>query len=316
MRKTDAAGSYRHISPRTITASVFIGAVLIAIGSELIAEAESSKVQVMMIDGVINALTERYLAEGLRDAARAQAELVVVRLNTPGGLVTSTRTMTEAILTAPVPVAVYVSPPGARAASAGMFLTLAGHIAAMAPGTNIGAAHPVGLGGRMDPVATEKLVNDAAAMARAFATARQRNAEWAERAVRESVSISATEALEHGVIDLLASDLDELLRRLDGRDIVTVSGSVTIRTAGATVVERSMSLPSRLLQAVTDPNIAYLLFTVGIIGLIAELYNPGVLLPGILGAISLIVAFVAFGSLPINWAGDIPDPVGYRALHR
>lgn len=252
---------------------------------------------------MINPLTARYLERGLRDAARARAVAVVVRLDTPGGLEPTMREMVEAILASPVPVVVYVAPPGARAASAGMFLTLAAHVAAMAPGTNIGAAHPVGLGERTDPTLTEKLASDAAALARSIAALRGRNAAWAERAVLESVSITAGEALEQNVIDLVARDLRELLLELEGRPVATTRGTVVLRTAGARVVEHPIGFAGRVLQVITDPNIAYILFTLGLIGLIAELYNPGMLFPGITGAISLILAFVAFGSLPVNWAG-------------
>jgi membrane-bound serine protease (ClpP class) len=264
--------------------------------------AQPSSVHVLEIDGVINSLTERYLARGLAAAAEAQAPAVVLRLNTPGGLESSMRVMTSEILGARVPVIVFVAPPGSRAASAGMFIVIAGHVAAMAPGTNIGAAHPVALGGSTDPTMAEKLVSDAAAHARAIAEARNRNVEWAEQAVRESVSLSATGALGENVIDLIAEDIEALLREVDGRPVETVVGEVVLEVAGLPLSRRPMTIPERILHSITDPNIAYILFTIGVIGLIAELYNPGALFPGITGAISLIVAFVAFGSLPINWA--------------
>ena len=265
--------------------------------------AASSEIHVLSIDGVINPLTSRYLERGLREAADAQAQAVIVRLNTPGGLESSMREMTQALLNSPVPTVVYVTPPGGRAASAGMFITIAAHVAAMAPGTNIGAAHPVGLGEQTDPVMAEKLANDAAALARSIANSRGRNAVWAEAAVRESVSITAEEALDQNVIDLVARDMNDLLAQLDGRSVTTAAGTVTLETADVSLVERPMSFPERLLQTITDPNIAYVLFTIGVIGIIAELYNPGSLFPGITGGISLIMAFVAFGSLPLNWAG-------------
>ena len=261
------------------------------------------EVRLLAIDGVINPLTARYLERELREAASARAILVVLRLDTPGGLESSMRKMIEAILASPVPVAVYVAPSGARAASAGMFLTIAAHVAAMAPGTNIGAAHPVGLGGGADSVMTGKVVNDAAALARAVATERGRNAAWAEAAVRRSVSITAAEAVERDVIDLVARDLDELLRRLDGRSVRTSAGELVTQTAGARLAERPMRLHERLLHVITDPNIAYLLFTIAMVGIMAELYNPGMIFPGLTGVVSLMLALVAFGSLPINWAG-------------
>jgi membrane-bound serine protease (ClpP class) len=262
------------------------------------------EVRLLTIDGVINPLTARYLQRELRKAASARAELVLLRLDTPGGLESSMRKMTEAILASRVPVAVYVAPPGARAASAGMFLTIAAHVAAMAPGTNIGAAHPVGIGGgRADSVMTGKVVNDAAALARALAAERGRNATWVEEAVRRSVSITAAEALERDVIDLVARDLNELLRQLDGRQLRTSAGEVTVRTAGVRLVEQPMRLHELILHVITDPNVAYLLFTFAMVGIMAELYNPGMIFPGLTGVVSLMLALVAFGSLPINWAG-------------
>jgi membrane-bound serine protease (ClpP class) len=259
------------------------------------------EIKLLEIDGVINPLTARYLSRELKSSA--SAELIIVLLDTPGGLETSMREMSQAMLGSPVPIVVYVSPSGARAASAGMFLTIAAHVAAMAPGTNIGAAHPVGLQEGADLVKTEKAASDAAALARAIAQARGRNAAWVERAVRESVSSTAEEALREGVIDLVAGDLETLLQELDGRKVTTTAGEITLRTRGAQVIQSSMRLPERILHAITDPNIAYLLFTLGLIGLAAEIYSPGLLFPGIVGAVSLVLAFVAFGSLPLNWAG-------------
>jgi membrane-bound serine protease (ClpP class) len=299
-RSRRAAAVLRH-------ALSFLALLLLALRG-LAAGAErpgSGAVHQLTIDGVINPLTARYLERGLQEAARARAEVVVVRLDTPGGLESSMRQMTRMLLSSPVPVVVYVAPPGARAASAGMFLTIAAHVAAMAPGTNIGAAHPVGIGGQNDKVMAAKVTNDAAALARALAAQRGRNAEWAERAVRESVSITAGEALKQDVIDLVAADLPQLLRRLDGRQVVTTSGATTLHTAAAPVTERPMTLLERILLTLIDPNIAYLLMSLGTIGIIAELYHPGSLFPGISGVIALILAFTAFGSLPINWAGVV-----------
>lgn len=287
---------------RSVLTALFLALALLTIGQQAAGQADG-EVHVLTIEGVINPLTSQYLIRGLREGAEAGAAAVVVRLNTPGGLESSTREMTQAMLGSTIPVVVYVTPAGGRAASAGMFITIAANVAAMAPGTNIGAAHPVGLGGQTDPVAAEKIVNDSAALARAIATQRGRNAAWAEQAVRESVSITAEEALDQRVIDLVVGDLESLLRELDGRQVSTAGGEVTLRTAGAPAVEKPMSLPERILQTIADPNVAYILFTLGVIGLIAELYNPGALFPGITGAISLILAFVAFGSLPVSWAG-------------
>jgi membrane-bound serine protease (ClpP class) len=261
-------------------------------------------IRVLTIDGVINPLTERYLERGLRDAADAGAQLVVLRLDTPGGLESSMRAMAQAIMASRIPVAVYVDPPGARAASAGMFLTIAASVAAMAPGTNIGAAHPVGLGGgQADSVMTGKVVNDAAAFARSLAEERGRNGIWTEAAVRRSVSLTASEALQQNVIDIVARDLGDLLQQLDGRQVAAATETVTLHTEGAEIVDQPMKLGERLLHVITDPNIAYVLFTLAMVGLVAELYHPGLIFPGVTGAVSLLLALVAFGSLPINWAG-------------
>jgi membrane-bound serine protease (ClpP class) len=262
------------------------------------------EIRLLTLDGVINPLTARYLERELSEAASARGELVVLRLDTPGGLESSMRKMAEAILASSVPVAVYVAPSGARAASAGMFLTIAAHVAAMAPGTNIGAAHPVGIGGAgADSVMAGKVVNDAAALARALATERDRNAEWAEEAVRRSVSITATEALDQNIIDVVARDLDELLHWVDGRRFRTPAGEVAVRTRAARVAEHPMRLHERILHVITDPNVAFLLFSIAMVGIMAELYNPGMIFPGLVGGLSLLLALVAFGSLPINWAG-------------
>lgn len=262
-----------------------------------------TSVHLLSVDGVVGPPAARYLSRGLDDAASEGAALVVVRLNTPGGLESSMREMAEALLGSTVPVVVYVSPAGARAASAGMFLTLAANVAAMAPGTNIGAAHPVGIGGDVEEAAAEKVAQDAAALARSLADARGRNGDWAARAVLESVSVTAEEALRLGVVDMIAASLEELLAALDGREVTMPAGTVTLHTDAARLVERPMTFAERVLQTITDPNVAYILFTIGLIGIIAELYNPGALFPGVTGAISLVLAFVAFGSLPINWAG-------------
>lgn len=288
---------------------IFCGMLLCGVAAAQNAATQNAargEVRVLTIDGAINPLTARYLERGLREAKEANDAAVVVRLDTPGGLETSMRKMTSAMLASPVPVVVYVSPAGARAASAGMFLTVASHVAAMAPNTNIGAAHPVASGGgKMDDVMSAKVTNDAAALARSLAQTRGRNAKWAEKAVRDSVSITAEEALKLNVIDVVAADLPQLLSRIDGRVVQTSSGKITLQTAQVPLRERPMSWPEQILMALADPNIAYILFTLGSIGLIAELYNPGSIFPGVTGAICLVLAFATFGSLPINWAGVI-----------
>jgi len=204
---------------------------------------------------------------------------------------------------APVPVIVYVSPGGAHAGSAGVFITMAAHIAAMAPGTNIGAAHPVALQAVMDSTMNEKTTNDAAAFIRSIAEKRKRNVEWAENAVRKSHSYSETEALEFSVIDFIARDDEELLRMVDGKQVTLNTGSITLQTKGAKIESLEMTFIGKMLDIISDPNIAYILFLLGMYGLMFELYSPGAILPGIVGVISLILAFYSMHSLPVNYAG-------------
>ncbi len=260
----------------------------------------------LTVEDAITPVTSRFVVEGIRTGERLGAVAVVLQLDTPGGLDTSMREATKAILGSRIPVIVWVGPAGARAASAGMFLTIAAHVAAMAPGTNIGAAHPVGIGGGMSPIdstMTSKVLNDAVAYARSIAMLRGRNVDWAERAVRESVSLEAEEAVRLKVCDLLAADLPELLKDVDGRSVQTARGPDTLRTAGAEVQEYGMGFRERLLAILVNPNIAYLLFLAGILGIFFELSNPGAILPGVIGGISLILALFAFQSLPVNYAG-------------
>jgi membrane-bound serine protease (ClpP class) len=207
------------------------------------------------------------------------------------------------MLSAEIPVIVYVAPTGARAASAGVFITMAAHVAAMAPATNIGAAHPVAVSGNMDKEMSKKAENDAAAFVRTIATERGRNAEWAEKAVRESVSITEREAVRLHVVDLVADSVPDLLAKLDGREVKTVKGTVRLATREATVAPIEIGFRDRFLNIISDPNVAYVLMMLGMLGLFFELSNPGVVLPGVVGGISLILAFFAFQSLPINWAG-------------
>lgn len=270
---------------------------------------QTKPVHVLTIDGVISPLSARYLANGIQAAHAADAQAVILKLNTPGGLDTSMREMVQVILNAPVPVIVYVAPSGARAASAGMFITISAPIAVMAPGTNIGAAHPVALGGRSaqegegEDTRIEKAVNDAAAFARAIAAKRGRNSKWAERAVLDSVSVTEDEAVRLKVVDFVAADIDSILTRIDGREIEVEEKKVVLTTKNAPVIERPMNFAERILQFIVDPNVAFLLMSIGFIGILAELYNPGMIIPGLTGVIALLLSFTAFGSLPINWAG-------------
>lgn len=267
-------------------------------------ESVREAVHVGTYEGVINPVAAEYINHVLAVAQEAGAAAVVLRLDTPGGLDTSMRLIIKDITASPIPVIVYVSPSGGRAASAGVFILYAAHIAAMAPGTNVGAAHPVAMGGgEMDAVMKAKVENDAAAYIKSIAEKRGRNAQWAEDAVRKSLSVTEKEALTLKVIDLVAEDLTSLLAAVDGREVVTGAGKVVLRTKGAPVTETVMGWRLDALKALSDPNIAFILMTLGTIGLIAELYNPGAILPGIVGAISLILAFYSLQTLPINYAG-------------
>lgn len=255
------------------------------------------------VEGVINPLTARYLERVLARASARGAGLVVLQLDTPGGLESSMREMTQALLDAPLPVAVYVAPGGARATSAGLFITIAGHVAAMAPATHIGAAHPVALGVEVDAVMREKMLSDASALVRSIADARGRNAAWPEQAVRENLSLTAPEALAEGVIDLVAEDLDDLLRQMDGREVKVQGLPTTLQTASAPRERIPMTWMERVVHVITNPDIAYLLLSLGMLLLLAELSDPGLSLAGLGAVLCFVIAFTALGSLPINWAG-------------
>ena len=257
----------------------------------------------MTIDGTINPVATEFIHRGIEKADQEKAECLIIHLNTPGGLLKSTRVIVSDILEAPVPVVVFVSPGGAHAGSAGVFITLAAHIAAMAPGTNIGAAHPVDLQGQSDSIMNEKATNDAAAFIRTIAEKRKRNWQWAEEAVRKSLSITENEAIEKKVIDLIAKDADDLLNQIDGKTLDVNSGVKMIHSKGARVVTIEMGFAERILDTLSDPNIAYILLLLGMYGVLFELYNPGSILPGMIGFICLILAFYTMHTLPINYAG-------------
>ena len=289
---------------RTLLPGLALGGLLI---SGLVPSAEPAADPLVVLatyDGVVNPVTAEYFRDALAFAEVNQAKALVIQLDTPGGLDTSMRTIIKDFTASPLPVVVYVAPSGARAASAGVFITLAAHVAAMTPGTNIGAAHPVVMGGgEPDKTMREKMENDSAAYIKSIAEQHARNAAWAEAAVRKSVSATEKEALSLKIIDLVAEDLPTLLERIDGRKVVTGAGPVVLRTKDAEVREFPMGWRLEMLKTLSDPNIAYMLMTIGMIGLLAELYNPGAILPGIVGAISLILAFYSFQSLPVNYAG-------------
>ena len=268
------------------------------------------RVAVIEISGAINPVVAEFVSTKIKEANASKEALIVIRMDTPGGLDTSMRQIIKSIQTSKIPVATFVAPSGSRAASAGTFITIASHIAAMAPGTNIGAAHPVNLMGGKDgdpkepsPM-EEKILNDASAYIRSLAETRGRNAFWAEQAVRKSVSISAVEAKNLAVIDLIANNVEALLLAVDGREVKMGDDTkVTLAVKGKAVVYHKMSSRENILDTISNPNIAYILMMIGLVGLYFELSNPGLILPGILGGICMILALYAMQTLPINYAG-------------
>jgi membrane-bound serine protease (ClpP class) len=299
-----------------VSAAVGLGMLLQAANAALLAspgfyvtQADTTTVRsvhVIRINGPINPVAAEYIVDSIAEATDAKAECLIIELDTPGGLMESTRIITKAMLASEVPVVIYVSPSGARAASAGVFMAYAAHLAAMAPSTNIGAAHPVNVGGGgadSSNAMMEKVTNDAVAQIKAVAEKRGRNVEWAEEAVRKSVSITEKEALGKNVINFIAPNLDSLLIQMNGREVELANRKAKLQTAGAKIIRTEMSWRHKLLDRISDPNIAYILFLLGFAGLYFELSNPGAILPGVLGGIFLILAFYAFQTLPVNWAG-------------
>lgn len=269
-----------------------------------IGPALAKDIVVASYEGVINPVAAEYLHDALAFAQSSDALALIFRLDTPGGLDTSMRLMIKDMTASPIPVIVFVAPSGGRAASAGVFITMAAHVAAMAPGTNIGAAHPVAMGGgEIDNTMKEKVENDAVAYLKSIAEQRGRNVSWAEDAVRKSVSATEQEALKLKIIDVIAEDIPALLKHLQGKKMTLPHGSITFSSETATLREFPMGTRLELLKILSDPNIAYLLMSIGTIGIMAELYSPGAILPGIIGAISLILAFYSLQSLPVNYAG-------------
>jgi membrane-bound serine protease (ClpP class) len=275
-------------------------------GLSLAAPPDDSKghIRLLTVKSTINPVVSEYIDKGVKEAASEGAVCVILQMDTPGGLDTAMRDIVQSLLNSPIPVVVYIAPSGARAASAGVLITLAAHVAAMAPGTNIGAAHPVGLGGgKMDDTMLKKVENDAAAYAKSLAEQRGRNVEWAVKAVRESESVSAQKALELAIIDLVAPSLAALIEEIDGREVETVWGKKTLALKDLPIESSEMGWRYRLLDTLSNPNIAYILMMLGFYGLFFELSNPGVIFPGVFGAICLILAFFALQTLPVNYAG-------------
>jgi len=293
--------------PKLIRLLLILGLITIA-SITLEAEASSPIIDVLHAEGVINPVLVDYIERGINQAEEDNAVACIIQIDTPGGLDASMRDIVKDIVDARVPVVVYVSPSGARAASAGVFITMAAHVAAMAPNTAIGAAHPVSIGSEgeetMSETMAEKVVNDAAAYIRSIAEAHGRNIEWAEKAVRESVSATEQEALELNVIDMIAPDLNTLVSQLDGRQVTMLGGSIiTLHTQGATLNHIDMNTMEDFLYAITDPNIAYILLSLATLGIMAEIFNPGLIFPGVIGGICGLLAFYSLGVLPVNYAG-------------
>jgi membrane-bound serine protease (ClpP class) len=305
---------------RCVPTTALVGCLLLAASSAAAASGEERIVHRIAIDGPISPASADYVEAALADATAAGAAALIVRLDTPGGLLDSSKAIVKTILAASIPVIVHVAPSGSSATSAGVFVTMAAHIAAMAPGTTIGAAHPVG--SRGEDIAGDmrlKVENYAASFVESIAEKRGRNVEWAEKAVRESVSITEKEAVELGVVDVVANDVATLLAHVEGREVDVASGRVRLSFVGAAgraprIVDVPMTLRQRVLSVISDPNIAYLLMMAGILGLYMEFSNPGAIFPGVAGVICLLLALLAAQVLPINSIGVLLLLVGFAFL--
>ena len=287
--------------------TILVTVVLVGEGAAQ-AQEPTRVVPVVEVRGIISPIVAGYVARSIADAERAGAPLLVLTMDTPGGLESSMRDITQAILAARIPVVVFVYPAGARAASAGMYIAYGAHVSAMAPSTNIGSAHPVQIGSDGGPSETgsvmqDKITNDSVAWVRSLAELRGRNAEWAERAVRESVNVQASEALRLNVIDLIADDVPDLLRKLDGRTVKLETREVRLSTGGISTDQHRMTFFERFVHVISDPTVAYLLLSIGGLALVYELGNPGAILPGVVGGIAVLLALYALGTLPVGFAG-------------
>ncbi len=281
-----------------------ISFIFLLLGSLLALNSDRKpNITLIAYDGAITPACSDFIKLGIETAQKNNSECLIIKLNTPGGLLKSTRVIVSDILESKIPIIVYVSPGGAQAASAGVFITMAAHIAVMSPGTNIGAAHPVSLQGEQDSIMSEKATNDAAAFIRSISEKRNRNIKWAEDAVRKSLSLTETEALKQQVIDLISPNIDDILKKINGKEIETSVGKKILNTTNARINEVEMTLSLKLLTILSDPNIAYILFMIGLYGLLFEIFNPGVIFPGVIGGICIILAFYSMHTLPINYAG-------------
>ncbi len=269
-------------------------------------EPNSPHALVMNVDGIINSVKVRFVSRAIEQAAEDNATLLVIQLDTPGGLLGATRDIVQLLLESPIPVAVYVSPSGARAGSAGTFITAAAHFAVMAPGTNIGAASPIAASGQgLDDTLASKIENDTAALIRSIAQTRGRNQDKLEATVRSAASYSAQEALADNVVDLIADDLDDMLAKLDGLTADTSFGLVEMETAEIGTRSFEKNILEHFLEFISDPNVSFILLSVGALGIVVEIFNPGLVAPGVVGVICLLLAFLALGNLPVNWAGVV-----------
>jgi membrane-bound serine protease (ClpP class) len=289
---------------RFVLVVFFGGLVALGLAGPVLAQNQAPHALVLNVDGTINPVKERLISRTIEQAEEERATLVIIQLDTPGGLLSSTREIVEMLLGADVPTAVYVSPRGARAGSAGTFVTAAADFAVMAPATNIGAATPVSSTGQdLNETLADKATNDAAALIRSIAQERGRNADKLEETVREAASFSAREAVELNIVDFIATDLEDLLAQLDGSVVETDSGAITLNTQDIQLRRVEKTFLEHFLEFISDPNVSFLLLTVGSLGIVIEVLNPGLIVPGVVGAISLLLAFLALGNLPVNWAG-------------
>ena len=288
---------------------LFLGMLVTGVLGPVLARAQqpnSPHALVMTVDGIINSVKEGFISRAIDQAEEDGAELLIIRLDTPGGLLSSTREIVELLLESPVPIAVFVSPKGARAGSAGTFITAAGNFAVMAPGTNIGAATPISATGEdLEDTLASKIENDTAALIRSIAQTRGRNEDKLEETVRSAASYSAQEALADNVVDLIAEDLDDLLAKLDGLTAETSMGNVVLETEGLELRNFEKNILEHFLEFISDPNVSFILLTVGGLGIVVEMFNPGLIAPGVVGVICLLLAFLALGNLPVNWAGVV-----------
>ena len=288
---------------------IFVGMLVVGMMGTVLAEdsiRSEPHALIMQVDGVINSVKGRFVSRAIEQSEEDRATLLIIELDTPGGLLGSTREIVQLLLESPIPIAVFVSPKGARAGSAGTFITAAGNLAVMAPGTNIGAAAPISSnGGDLEDTLASKVENDAAALIRSIAQTRGRNQDKLEATVRSAASYSAQEALADNVVDLIAENVDELLSKLDGLSVHTSLGTVVLETNGLEIRSFKKSILEHFLKVISDPNVSFLLLMVGGLGIVVEIFNPGLVGPGVIGVICLLLAFLALGNLPVNWAGVV-----------